>query len=497
MTKEQALTLLSQKREAMRALDMAQSLMHWDAATLGVTEKSLAARGEATGWLGGETFRRFIAPDTLEAIETLESVSDGLTEREQAMTRNLGRQYRKAKAVPPEEMQKFESLRAQAQPVWEVAREANDFEKVQPYYEKMFDFMRRLCGWYGYQKHPYDALLDDYEKGANVETLDAFFALLREKITPLVKDIGKSGVKPREIKGQFPAAKQRELTPWLSAFMGYDLSRGKVGEVEHPFCMTINRNDVRITTKYHENDLTASLFSVIHEAGHGLYEQNMDEALENYSLADAASMGMHESQSRLFENMIGRSRPFAEILLPKLREHFDGFEDWDGETLYRAVNIARPSLIRTESDELTYCLHIIVRYELEKALLTGTAKVSDLPGLWADKYEELLGIRPPDVARGVLQDVHWSAGLVGYFPSYAVGNAYAAQIMHTMKKTVDVDAAVSRADLTPVTGWLREHIHRHGEVHEPATLIRRVTGESFNPEYYAEYLYSKFTDLYQ
>ncbi|MCL2031383.1 MAG: carboxypeptidase M32 [Oscillospiraceae bacterium] len=497
MTKDQALSLLAGKIEAGRALDMASALMYWDAVTLGVPEQSLSARGAAAGWLEGESFRRFIAPDTLEAVETLEALSDGLSERERAMVREMGRAYRKAKAVPPEEMQQFGALVAQAEPVWEKARETDDFALIQPYYEKIFDFKRRLCYWYGYQKHPYDALLDDYEKGADVEMLDGFFALLRERISPLVKMIGASGQKPREIAGTFPLDKQRELTPWLCAFVGYDTARGKVGEVQHPFCLTASRHDVRITTKYHAGDLLSSLYSVIHECGHALYEQNMDEELEGYGLAECASMGVHESQSRLYENMIGRSRPFAGILLPKLRELFGGFADWDEDALYRAVNIARPSLIRIEADELTYCLHIIVRYELEKDILTGAAQVKDLPGLWADKYEELLGLRPPSAAKGVLQDVHWSGGMVGYFPSYAVGNAYGAQLMHAMRKTVDVDGAAGRGDLSPVNAWLRENVHRHGAMNEPEELLRRATGEAFNPSYYADYLSEKFTALYR
>ena len=497
MTRVQAFSLLAQKREAIRALNMAGTLIHWDAAISGVPEKSLPARGAAAGWLGGEAFSRFTAEDTLEAIETLEGVLDQLNERERAMTRELGREYRKVKAVPQKEMQEFQTLTAQSEPIWEKAREKNDFSMIQPYYEKIFDFQRRLCDWYGYQEHPYDALLDDYEKGASAKMLDGFFALLREKIAPLVKMIGQSGKKPREIKGSFPLARQRELTPFLYNFVGYDVTRGKVGEVEHPFCTTVTRNDVRITTKYHQDDLLSSLFSVIHESGHALYEQNMDEALEEYGLADCASMGMHESQSRLFENMIGRSREFAGVLLPKLRELFDGFDDWDEEGLYRAVNIARPSLIRIESDELTYCLHIMVRYELEKMLLTGAAKVCDLPGLWADKYEELLGVRPPNDAKGVLQDVHWSMGAVGYFPSYAVGNAYAAQIMRAMRKTVDVDGAAGRGDLAPVAAWLRENIHSPAALYRPDELLRRATGEPFNPAYYAEYLTDKFTALYK
>ena len=496
MTKQQALDTLFSMIESTRALGMAESLFHWDATTSGVPEKSLAVRSAAAGWLGGESFRRFIAPGTFEAIETLEAHRGELDANEGAMIREMGRSYRKLKAVPPEEFQAYMALIAQAEPVWETAREKRDYEMMLPYYEKIFEFQRKLCDWYGYEKHPYDALLDDYEKGASVEMLDAFFEALRGKIVPLLKDITENGKKPGEISGSFSIEKQRELAPWLTDFIGYDRTRGKIGEVEHPYCMSLGRHDVRLTTKYHEDNLMSAVFSTLHESGHALYEQNMDEALERYSLADGASMGMHESQSRLFENIICRSRAFAAVLLPQLRKQFDYFAGWDEDMLYRAVNIASPSLIRIEADELTYSLHIMVRYELEKGLMTGDVKPAELPGLWVDKYQEFLGIRPNDVADGVLQDVHWGSGLVGYFPSYAVGTAYGAQLISAIRKTVDVDAAVLGCDLSPVTGWLKEHVHRHGMVFEPEDLLIQATGEPFNPDYYVDYLSGKFREIY-
>jgi len=496
MTKTQALELLFEKNEAIRALNLAGALMHWDAATLGVPEKSLSARGAAMGFLSGEGFRRFVAPDTLEAIETLESVSNELDELESAMVRELGKEYRKLKAVPPDEFEKFSALVTEAESVWEKAREKRDYEMIQPYYEKIFDYQRRLCDWYGYEKHPYDALLDDYEKGATVEILDGFFNPLREKIVPLLKEIVKTGKQPKEIKGTFNISKQRELMPWLAEFTGFDLTRGKVGEVAHPFCTTISRNDVRITTKYHEDSLVSALYSTIHECGHAIYEQNMREDMERYGLADSASNGMHESQSRLYENMICRSREFAGLILPKLREKFDFFADWDEEMLYRAINIARPSLIRIEADELTYSLHVMVRYELEKALITGDIKVADLPGLWSDKYEEIIGIRPANLAEGVLQDTHWGIGAVGYFPSYSVGTAFGAQMMHKMRQSIDISAAITNGDISPVTTWLKTNVHEKGALLLPDDLLKHATGETFNPNYYADYLSEKFTDLY-
>jgi len=496
MTKTQALDLLYNKMEASRALGMASSIMHWDAATSGVPEKSLAARGAAMGWLGGESFKRFMAPDTLEAIEALESVSNELDEYESVMVREAGRGYRRTVAVPPEEFQAFCALTAEAQVVWEKAREKCDYEMILPYYEKVFDYQRRLSDWYGYDKHPYDALLDGYERGANVEMLDGFFSALRETIVPLLKKIVEKNSQPKEISGTFCIDTQRELMTWLTDFSTYDRERGKVGEVEHPFCTTVTPDDVRITTKYHKDNILSSVYSIIHECGHAVYEQNMGRDLIKYGLNECASMGMHESQSRLYENMIGRSRAFAERLLPKLREKFDFFKEWNEDMLYRAINIARPSLIRIEADELTYSLHIMIRYELEKSIITGDVKATDLPVLWADKYEELIGVRPETLDKGVLQDVHWSMGAVGYFPSYAVGTAYGAQLMNTIKKSIDVDAAVRKEDISPITGWLTENVHKYGAKLLPDELLKKATGEPFNPKYYVDYLSEKFTELY-
>ena len=240
----------------------------------------------------------------------------------------------------------------------------------------------------------------------------------------------------------------------------------------------------------------SAMYSTLHESGHAIYEQNIDEDLEQYGLANGSSMGMHESQSRLYENMICRSRAFAGVLLPKLQGLFDFFAKWDEGKLFRAVNITRPSLIRIEADELTYSLHIMVRYELEKALMTGEIKAADLPGLWDDKYEELLGVRQNNMAEGVLQDVHWSGGTIGYFPSYAIGTAYGAQWMNEIKKTVDVDAAIKSQDLSPVSGWLKENMYKHGMSMTPGELLLKATGEPFNVKYYIDYLKEKFTGLY-
>lgn len=497
LTKEKALELLQGKITACRALGEAQAMFHWDATTSGVPEKSLGERAKASGWLSGESFRIIVADDTAEAVKTLEGTMDELDAYEQAMVKELSLQLKKIRAVPPDEMQEYMTLVAESETVWEKARAENDFNMIAPYYEKIFAFQRKLCDWYGYEEHPYDALLDDYEKGATVKMLDGFFAELRAKIVPILDTVTKSGKTPRKLNGEYPAGLQRELAEWLCGLVGYDVTRGKIGEAEHPYTITMSRNDVRITTKYHEDNLLSALYSTVHEAGHGLYEQNMEAKLDDYALGDGASMGMHESQSRLYENVIGRSRAFAELLLPKLHERFPSLSDWTVDDLYFAMNEAKPSLIRIEADELTYCLHIMVRYELEKALINGEINVSELPGLWNAKYEELLGVCSPDDAHGVLQDVHWGAGLVGYFASYAVGTAYAAQLMNAIRRDVNVDAAIRSGDLTPLTSWLAERVHVHGKLLQPDEILRRATGEPFNPKYYADYLAEKFTELYK
>lgn len=496
MNKQEALTRFAEKSDVIKAYSHAISIMHWDGAIEPAPPASLGERSKAQGFLAGKRFQEMMCPESYELLAVLEDEYDTLTPGEKRMTDDIGRTLKRHKAVPPEEYQKYMELIAQARPAWEKARRDNDFALIQPYYEKIFEFSRRSSEWFGYEKHPYDAHLDDYEHGATVEMLDAFFAPLREGIVPLLKKITESGRQTPELTGIFPIEKQRKLGVWAAELVGFDFSRGRFGEVEHPFTLTVNHDDVRISTTYFEDRPFSALYSTIHEAGHGIYEQNIDPALGEYMLDDAASMGVHESQSRLYENMIGLSKPFAGLLLPKLQEFFPEFRDWNEDRLYRTLNIAKPSLIRVDADELSYCLHVMVRYELEKALLAGDLQVRDLPGAWDDLYEEYLGIRPADYKTGLLQDTHWGGGMVGYFPSYAVGTAYSAQIVHGMKKTVDFDGCIARADFAPINSWLKENIHRHGLMKTPEQLILDATGESFSAQYYVDYLTEKFSELY-
>ena len=412
------------------------------------------------------------------------------------MVRDIARTYRLNKAIPIDELEKFSALTTEADSVWRTAKEKSDFAAVAPYYDQIFGFMRRVADWRGYDEHPYNALLDEYEIGLTVHTLDEFFQALRGTIVPLLRKVADSGKRMREVSGKFPIDKQRALAARLAALVGFDSSRGRLGETVHPYSLTVNPDDVRIAVAYHEDDLLSTVFSTIHECGHAIYNQGVRKDLYPYGLSDSMSMGLHESQSRFYENILGRSRAFSGVLLNLLREQFDYFRDWSADELYAAVNVARPSLIRTEADELTYCLHIMVRYEIEKKIMQGEVHAKDLPELWSTLYQEYLGIHPKNHAEGVLQDTHWSGGMIGYFPTYALGSAYAAQLLHALSKSVSWAQDVANGDFSTAGRWLRENVHANGGLWLPEEVLAKAAGKKFNPVYYTEYLHGKFDELY-
>ena len=346
---------------------------------------------------------------------------------------------------------------------------------------------------------PYDALLNEYEEGMNMETLDVFFAKLRETIVPLVERISAAPqIDDSFLFRHYPIEQQRAFSTYLMEVMGIDRTYCAIAETEHPFTNNFGSHDVRITTHYYEDNLVSSMYSVIHEGGHALYELGADPCYNYTVLSGGVSMGIHESQSRFYENIIGRSRAFVHAVFPYLKAHFPRqLADVTEDTFYRAVNKSQPSLVRTEADELTYCLHIMVRYEIEKQLMDGSLEVRDLPRKWNELYKAYLGVDVPSDRQGCLQDSHWSFGGIGYFPSYALGSAYGAQMLACMEKDIpDVFGPVARGDLSQVTGWLRSHIHHWASFQKPGALFREVCGE-FDPSYYTDYLTKKYTALYR
>ena len=421
---------------------------------------------------------------------------DPVTRREAEV---LQEEIARMDCVPVQEYVDYQTAQSLASSVWHQAKVDNDYAAFRPHLKTLLDYSRRFALYYAPDRAPYDTLLDQYEKGLTMQTLDGYFASLRKSLQPLVEKTAarKDRIDDSFLFRHYPVEGQRKLSDEVMRIMGLDRARCAIGEVEHPFTIDFSKNDVRITTHYYEDAVASSLYSVIHEGGHALYGLNIGDELQGSPLADGASMSIHESQSRLYENIIGRSKGFTALLFSKMQALFP--EQLAGVTahdFYRAVNKSVPSLIRTEADELTYSFHIMVRYELEKRLVEGSLTVDDLPAEWNRLYRELLGVEVPDDTHGVLQDSHWSGGSFGYFPSYSLGSAYGAQFVDVMRRELDVDALVAAGELAPITDWLARNIHRHGLMKTPAQLIEDTCGAPFDPRYYVEYLTRKYTEIY-
>jgi carboxypeptidase Taq len=330
--------------------------------------------------------------------------------------------------------------------------------------------------------------------------LDEVFAALKAGLIPLIQSVQQSDSKPETgfLRQTFDKAKQREFSMFILREMGYDFQAGRLDESVHPFATGLNPGDVRITTHFLQDDVTFALFGTIHEGGHALYEQNISEELIGTNLGTGTSMGIHESQSRFWENKIGSSRPFWHKYFSEFQRIFAGqFDDVSAEQFYRGINEAKPSLIRIKADELTYNLHIIIRYEIEKELIGGAVSVSDLPALWNEKYEQYLGIRPSHDGEGVLQDVHWAGGAFGYFPSYSLGNMYAAQFLRKMRGAIpELEGLIANGILAPIKDWLTENVYKYGKLEDPSEIMIRVTGEALNPNDLIDYLSKKYKDIY-
>ncbi|WP_027415730.1 carboxypeptidase M32 [Aneurinibacillus terranovensis] len=476
-------------------------LMGWDLQT-GAPKKGRELFSKAKGTLSQELFNITVSEEMGRCLETLSSpeVYDQLDEVTRACVRERKHAYSKFKKIPPDLYKEFIILTSDAHSVWENAKANNDFAHYQPTLEKIVSTMRKFIECYGYEGHPYNALLDDYEPGLTVEKLDPLFASLRESTIRLLQRIQKAGNRPKTeaLEGRFAPEKQREFSLHVLPKLGFDMDAGRLDESAHPFSQTINTGDVRITTHYLENNVFSAILSTIHECGHALYEQGINPEYEGTVIREGASMGVHESQSRFLENMVGRSFEFWKFFYADLQSYFpEPFGLLPVEDFHRAINAVEPSFIRTEADELTYNLHIMIRYEIEKGLMAGEMEVRDLPRIWNEKMQEYLGITPPDDAHGVLQDVHWSFGGFGYFPSYSLGNLYAAQILHTLKQEMPgFYGNIAKGEFAPIRQWLKENIHQYGKLYTPNELIKKVTGEELNAKYLVSYLEDKFSKIY-
>lgn len=483
----------------MNHYSQALSLMAWDSRT-GAPKKSIGQRSEVMGTLSSEVFAMSTSSEMRRLLEQLQLKSN-LSEIVAKSVEETQKFYDRNTKIPADEYKAYVMLQAEAESVWEEAKEKGDFSLFQPYLEKLVTYNRKFIDYLGYEEHPYNTLLDDYEPGVYTETLDVVFNDLKEKLIPLVKKVTASKKKPdtTSLFVHFPKKAQEELSSSILETMGYDFERGRLSETVHPFAIGINPNDVRVTTKYDESDFRVALLGTVHEGGHALYEQNIDPKLMGTPLASGTSMGIHESQSLFWEKFVGQALPFWETSYPVLKQYSSGqFDDVSLETFYFALNEAKPSLIRIEADELTYCLHIILRYELEKGLFDGSIEVKDLPRLWNKKMEEYFGIQPGHDGEGVLQDVHWSAGLFGYFPSYALGLIYAAQLKEAILKDLpNFDELIRTNQLHVIREWLTEHVHQFGKLKKPKEILHDITGAGIDAQPLFNYLTEKYSRLYE
>ena len=483
------------------ALETALTLFNWDTETLAPTT-AVERTAKVVGILSGEYYEAVLNPQVRELLAALQAPGERekLTDAERAMVKELQKNTEELERIPPREYRDYSRLLARAGSIWANAREKGDFSLFEPVLTEIVDTVRRFAG---YRAKPgqslYDVYLEDYEEGFGAARLESFFGELREAVVPLLRRIRESG---REIDRSFnaryyPAPLQREFCKKLSQAVGFDYGRGAAGESAHPFTTALHNRDVRYTNHFDEHCLDSALFSAIHESGHGIYEQNIADELTQTPVGKGASMGVHESQSRFFENMVGRSRAFWVPLYPRLQETFpEQLGDVTLDGFVAGINRVEPSLIRIHADELTYPLHIMVRFELEKALFAGELQVHDLPGAWNEKYREYLGVTPPDDGQGVLQDTHWAGGMFGYFPTYALGSAIAAQLYAHLKKKLPFEELLESGNLAPIREELREHIHRFGATKTTDELLKAMTGEGFQAHYYVEYLEEKYSRLY-
>lgn len=385
------------------------------------------------------------------------------------------------------------------QQVWSTARPANDFSALAPVLERIVALKREEAAALAIGATAYDALLDEYEPGASTAEITTVLTALRDELVPLVAELAEAPRRPdvAVLRGEFPVDQQAAFGAEVARAIGFDFDSGRLDTTLHPFCTELGPHDCRITTRYDRHDFGDGLFSILHEAGHGLYAQGLRAEWFGLPPGSAVSLGIHESQSRLWENQVGRSRSFWEHFLPRARQRFAALKDVDLDSLYFAINHIAPSLIRTEADEATYNLHILVRFELEQALLADEVRVAELPAAWREKYRRYLGIEPPDDRDGVLQDIHWSGGAIGYFPTYSLGNLYAAQFVTAARRALgDLDSLYRQGEFRPLLEWLRSNIHKQGECYSAAEFCQRITGEPLSHRYLIDYLRAKLGPLY-
>lgn len=488
-----ALETLKSRLADVNALRAAGAMLDWDQQTF-MPEGGAEARAQHSSILSRMAHETFVADETRRALDEASPESGD----DELLLPVVRRDLDLATKIPVALVEEKTRLAAIAHEDWVKARAANDFASFAPTLERMFEIAGEEAGHLGYQTEIYDALLDQYEEGATAADVRTMFDSIRGPQVALVKEIAAKGpVDDSALYGKWPKEAQSAYTQKLLADIGFDLHRGRQDTAPHPFCTGWSVGDIRLTTRY-KDYLPSAIMGSLHEAGHGMYEQGSPRAWDLTPLAGGVSLGIHESQSRLWENIVGRSLPFWRRHFPALKADFPNLTVGSAEEMYRLLNKVTPTYIRVEADELTYNLHVMVRFEIENDVLNGRLKVRDMPEAWNAKYEEYLGIRPRNDAEGCLQDVHWSMGSIGYFPTYSMGNLLSYQFWAKLREDLgDTDAMIEAGEFAPILGWLTDKIYAKGRSIPPKQLVLDVTGKPMGAEDYLAGLSAKYRGLYE
>ncbi len=489
-----AYTELSDLNKEIALLGSTASTLGWDQETF-MPAKSLKFRAEQLSYLSGK-IHKLSTGDNFKAKLRAAEESGAANATETANIREWRHDFNKSTKLPQELVERNSKTTSMAKATWDDARDKNDFSVFAPHLSELINLANEKAELWGYEDEPYDALLGCYERGAKTKDVAKIFNKFEPKVTELARQaVAKSSsMTARKLEGNFPIEKQQILNREVAESIGFNFEAGRIDTTTHPFCTTLGPQDVRLTTRYYSHDFTASLFGVMHETGHGLYEQGLPD--DDYGLpsGQAVSLGIHESQSLLWEAHIGRSKGFWNKWFPRVQELFPQMRDWAVEEFLQTINQAKYSSIRVDADEATYDLHILLRFGLERQILNGDIKVNDIPAAWSEKFKSMFGMKPESNTKGCLQDIHWSMGGLGYFPTYTLGNLNASQLFNAATKDASVKTAFDNADYAPLLNWMRINIHAHGSTYLPQDLMMKASGEHTNPNYHLAHLKRRFID---
>ncbi len=492
---------LTTRLKQIRNLNRAGAVLRWDMETQ-MPPGGASARGDQLATLSRVAHEMFIADETGQLLEDAEAELNGSNydSDEASMMRIVREDFDEAVRQPSDFVEAFTELRSRAHVAWKQAREESNFSTFEPLLTEVVDMSRQLAEYLGYEETAYDALLGQYERGMTTAQVADIFAHHKPALIDLIAEVSEvdERVDDTVLRQAFPVEKQKAFGEMVAAAYGYSFDRGRLDISVHPFSISFSKNDARITTRYDDNWLNPALFGTMHEAGHAMYEQGIGENLEGNMLGTGTSLGVHESQSRMWENLVGRSKNFWTWALPKLKETFPAeFGDVDLDTFYKAINKVTKQFIRVEADEATYNLHVMLRFEIEQAMLSGDIAIKDVPAVWNTKFEESFGIVPPNDTRGCLQDIHWAHGYIGYFATYALGNLLSVQYYNkAVEERPSIPDDIANGKFDTLLTWLNENIHQHGRKFTGNELTQRVTGEGIQSDDYIKYLQTKFRDVY-